>query len=66
MILHLSIGRLRLDLSTEPQPQHDDYPAAIPTPMTAYIPDHEDQTVGFRHPSARTRKEPLHGLVQGR
>ena len=51
MILHLSIGRLRLDLSTEPQPPRDDYPVVIPTPMTV------DETVGFRHPSARTRKE---------
>ena len=46
-----------LHLSTEPQPPHDDYPIVIPTPMTVYVPDHEDETVGFRHPSARTRKE---------
>ena len=57
MILHLSIGRLRLDLSTEPQPPRDDYPVVIPTHMTVYVPDREDETVGFRRPSARTRKE---------
>ena len=57
MILHLTIGRLRLDLNTEPQSPHDDYPVVIPTPMAVHVPDHEDETVGFRHPSAHARKE---------
>lgn len=56
MILHLTIGRLRIDLTTEPPAETTPYPDNMPTPMEVYVPDHWDETIGFRNPTAR-RKE---------
>ena len=59
MILHLTIGRLRINLTTEATEaeQPDPYPVVIPTPMQVFVPDHADETTGFRVPTARKRKE---------
>lgn len=53
MILHLTLGRLRLDLTTEPPAEHVPFPDNMPTPTEVYVPDHDDDTIGFRTPTAR-------------
>ena len=57
MRLHLTVGRLALRIDTEPDPEPGDpIPDNAPTPMEIYVPDHEDETTGFRMPTARKEK----------